>query len=494
MTNSSIIILEITNYRIEVFVMSKIITLIIEFLNRINKFIWKIIIFLSRFIKVEDITIDNKPTDERYKHFKVDEPPIIEPFVKLEHKDYKQLIKDNNIKPIKRRKDITVDIKCPCCGAPKEYLYDNNGKQTQFECKVCSLVFSNNPHKQNDVVLRCPHCRNALSLKHQRTDFDVYFCRNPKCKYYLNNLASLTLTDKKKLENNPSLFKLHYVYRKFNIELPELTKDYREFVKTPVDLSKIYSSQYVLGLCLTYHVNYGLSYRQTASILKDIHEIEISYKTVENYCKSVSPTIQALLEFYPYDLSDTIAADETYIKILGKTAYIFFYFDAIKKIVTSYRVFEKRDTLSSIKAAYSTLSKYETLPESLKVISDGNPIYNVAVQYWTQNGLPFQLYQVIGLTNQDDISKEYRSQKQIIERFNRTLKYYYRPKGGFTNIDNANNYMVLFATYNNFLRPNKALEWKTPVQLPELDNISNMPNKWIELIRLASEYAKPYTE
>ena len=42
MTNTSIIILEITNYRIEVFVMSKIITLIIEFLNRINKFIWKI--------------------------------------------------------------------------------------------------------------------------------------------------------------------------------------------------------------------------------------------------------------------------------------------------------------------------------------------------------------------------------------------------------------------------------------------------------------------
>ena len=494
MTNSSIIILEITNYRIEVFVMSKIITLIIEFLNRINKFIWKIIIFLSRFIKVEDIIIDNKPTDEKYKQFKVDAPAIIEPFVKLEHKDYKQLIKDNNIKPIKRRKEININIKCPCCNAPKEYIYDNNGKQTQFECKVCSHVFTNNPEKQINAVLKCPHCRYTLNKRASREDFDVFVCKNSNCSYYLNNLATLTLTDKKKFEENPTLFKLHYVYRKFNIKLPELTKDYREFVKTPVDLSKIYSSQYVLGLCLTYHVNYGLSYRQTSSILKDIHEIDISYKTVENYCKSVSPTIQALLEFYPYELSDTIAADETYIKILGKTAYIFFYFDAIKKIVTSYRVFEKRDTLSSIKAAYSTLSKYETLPESLKIISDGNPIYNVAVQYWTQNGLPFQLYQVIGLTNQDDISKEYRSQKQIIERFNRTLKYYYRPKGGFTNIDNANNYMVLFATYNNFLRPNKALEWKTPVQLPELDNICNMPNKWIELIRLANEYAKPYTE
>ena len=33
--------------------------------------------------------------------------------------------------------------------------------------------------------------------------------------------------------------------------------------------------------------------------------------------------------------SSTIAADETYIKIRDKTAYIFFYFDAISKIVTS---------------------------------------------------------------------------------------------------------------------------------------------------------------
>ena len=449
--------------------MSKIITLLIKFLNRINKITWKIIIFLSKFIKVEDIIINNKPTDEKYKQFKVDDPAIIEPFVKIEHKDYKQLIKDNNIKPVKRRngKNITINIKCPCCGAPKEYIYDNNGKQTQFKCKVCSYLFTNNTIKKNDVILKCP--------------------------YYLNNLKSLSKTEKKNFEENPTLFKLHYVYRKFNIELPELTKDYREFIKTPVDISKIYSSQYVLGLCLTYHVNYGLSYRQTASILKDIHEIDISYKTVENYCKSVSPTIQALLEFYPYQLSDTIAADETYIKILGKTAYIFFYFDAIKKIVTSYRVFEKRDSLSSIKASYSTLSKYDTLPESLKVISDGNPIYNVAVQYWTQNGLPFQLFQVIGLTNQDDISKEYRSQKQIIERFNRTLKYYYRPKGGFTSLDNANNYMVLFATYNNFLRPNKSLNWKTPVELPELDGISNMPNKWITLLKIAKDFADPYT-
>ena len=347
--------------------MSKIISHFIKFLNRINKFIWKIIIFLSKFIKVDEVNhLDNKPDDVKYRLFNVDEPAIIEPFVNIEHKDYKQLIKDNNVKPIKRRngKDITVDVKCPCCGAPKNYLYDNTGKQNQFECKACSYVFSIHS-KNEDIVLKCPHCRHILDHRVSRNDFDVYFCRNDKCPFYLKNKSSMNVHDKNFYKEHPEKIKLRYIYRKFNIDIPELTKDYRKFIQSPIDISKAYSSQYIIGLCLTYHVNYGLSYRQTASILQDIHEVNISYKTVENYCKAASSIVHPVLEFYPYELSDTIAADETYIKILGKTNYIFFYFDAIKKIVTSYRIFDKRDSLSSIKAAYSTLIKYDTLPESL---------------------------------------------------------------------------------------------------------------------------------
>ena len=475
--------------------MSKIISVLITFLNKINKIIWKIILFLSKFIKIEDLDkISDKPADEHYRLFKVDEQPIIDPFVKIEHKNYKQLIKDNNIKPVSRRngKTITIDIKCPCCGAPKEYLYDNTGKQNQFICKICSYIFSTNPNKDKDVILKCPHCRYQLALKHHREDFDVFTCTNDKCSFYLKNKESLNVHDKKLYLKHPEKIKLRYIYRKFNIDFPTLQKDYREFIKSPIDISRAYSSQYIIGLCLTYHVNYGMSYRQTAALLRDVHEVYISYKTVENYCKAVSSIIHPLLEFYPYELSSDLAADETYIKVMGKIAYIFFYFDAIKKIVTSYRVFEKRDSLSSIKAAYQTLSKYDVLPDDLHVISDGNPIYNVAVQYWTEHNLPFKLYQVIGLTNQDDISKQYRSEKQIIERHNRTLKYHYRPKGGFSSLDNANSYMALFATCFNFLRPHSALNYKVPVEIPELNRCSNMPNKWIELINLAYKYTDIY--
>ena len=357
MTYTSIIILT-KHYRIEVYVMLKIISVIIKFLNSINRFIWKIIVFLSKFIKVDEIDhLDDKPQDVKYRLFNVDNPAIIEPFVSIEHKDYKQLVKDNNIKPVERRngKTITIDVKCPCCGAPKDYLYDNTGKQNQFESKICSYIFSTNPNKDKDIILKCPHCQYQLNPYHHRDDFDVYRCKNDKCHFYLKNKSSLNVHDTKLYKERPEKIKLRYIYRKFNIDLPTLQKDYREFIQSPIDLSRAYSSQYIIGLCLTYHVNYGLSYRQTASILQDVHEVYISYKTVENYCKAASSIIHPLLEFYPYDLSDTIAADETYIKILGKTSYIFFYFDSIKKIVTSYRVYEKRDSLSSIKAAYSTL-------------------------------------------------------------------------------------------------------------------------------------------
>lgn len=475
--------------------MSKIISVFITFLNRINKFIWKFIIFLSKFIKLDDgIHLDNKPVDVKYRLFNVDDPAIIEPFLKIEHKDYKKLIITNHIKPIKRHngKSISIDINCPCCGAPKDYLYDNTGKQNQFVCKVCSHIFSTHPNKDKDVILKCPHCKSQLALFHHRNDFDSYKCQNDKCPFYLKNKSSLNKHDLKLYIEHPEKIKLRYIYRKFNIDFPSLQKDYRDFIKSPIDLSRAYSSQYIIGLCLTYHVNYGLSYRQTSAILKDIHEVYISYKTVENYCKAASSIVHPLLEFYPYDLSDSIAADETYIKVLGKTNYVFFYFDAIKKIITSYRVFDKRDSLSSIKACYSTLCKYDKLPESLTIISDGNPIYNVAQQYWSQNGLPFSLKQVIGLTNQDDTSKQYRSQKQIIERHNRTLKYYYRPKGGFTSLDHANNYMILFSTCFNFLRPNSSLGFKPPVVLDELNGISNMPNKWIELMHLGYKYIDIY--
>lgn len=74
--------------------MSKIISVIIKFLNRINKIIWKIIIFFSKFIKLDEINVNNdKHEDERYSLFKVDEILLVNLFLILKIKIIKNLLK-----------------------------------------------------------------------------------------------------------------------------------------------------------------------------------------------------------------------------------------------------------------------------------------------------------------------------------------------------------------------------------------------------------------
>jgi len=52
-------------------------------------------------------------------------------------------------------------------------------------------------------------------------------------------------------------------------------------------------------LVLTYYVNYGLSSRNIASILKDIHGVDILHQTVLNYADAVSKYIKPYVDNYP---------------------------------------------------------------------------------------------------------------------------------------------------------------------------------------------------
>lgn len=73
----------------------------------------------------------------------------------------------------------------------------------------------------------------------------------------------------------------------------------------------------------------------------------------------------------------------------------------------------------------------DELPKNLALIIDGNPIYKLAQAYFAQHEKDFEVIQVVGLTNEDSVSKNYRPLKQIIERLNRTFKGNYKPLGGY---------------------------------------------------------------
>ncbi len=156
----------------------------------------------------------------------------------------------------------------------------------------------------------------------------------------------MTKEERQSFDRKPYNTKVRYIFREFEFDFASLKGD--SPVQSNISLSKMYSSSHVFGLIMTYFVNYGLSSRKTAAIMREVHFVNISHQSVLNY-----------------------AVDETYIKVNGKWNYICFFFDAVKKIIISYRVSPNRDTFLACKALYDVITKYEKLPDSLKLVVDG---------------------------------------------------------------------------------------------------------------------------
>ena len=113
---------------------------IIHYLLVQNQYLLQIILFLfkfiCKFIPLRQFAFDDSHSPE-YQKFKIDKPPRIVKHEVWHYYDYIPYIKERygvDINPVNRRKpcDIPDDTICPCCNAPKEYLYKNNGSKGQL--------------------------------------------------------------------------------------------------------------------------------------------------------------------------------------------------------------------------------------------------------------------------------------------------------------------------------------------------------------------------
>ena len=101
--------------------------------------------------------------------------------------------------------------------------------------------------------------------------------------------------------------------------------------------------------------------------------------------------------------------------------------------------------------------------------------------------MKFEITQVLGLTNDDAVSTEFRPYKQLVERLNRTYKHSYRHTNGFDGLEGANYDLSLWVAYYNFLRPHKFNRYKVLNDVEELRNAGNMPGKWQIMIYLGQQ-------
>ena len=308
--------------------MSLIITYLILYIQQLHKQIFELTLLISKYIPLKQWIFDDSQSPE-YNTLKLDELPLIVKFEKIDYElllEYYILRYKKTLRPIQRRngRSIPEDVFCPRCGAPHLYLYDNNGDNGQYQCKICRSSFSTAKSITKAIALKCPHCGSMLSPKKDRKHFRIHKCINKTCPYYQNNLRKvpkgIDLKEKSK-------YKLHYIYREFLVDffkmdlhnLPDWATSFRY---------KKYNA-HIMGLCLTYHVNLGLSLRKTSRALKDIHSLNISHTMIANYARTAAIIIKPFVDTYDYSPSDELTADETYIKVKGLKVYIWLIMDAV---------------------------------------------------------------------------------------------------------------------------------------------------------------------
>ena len=404
-------------------IVNSIITYLLWYNQYLLKQISILLLFIAKYIPLKQWAFDDSHSAE-YQKFKVDKLPEI--FIS-EPVDY-QLLLDYYlhkygliIGPVKRRSQVPIPetIVCPRCGAPHQYLYKNNGSKGQYLCKVCDEHFSESNIYNRPLALRCPYCGQILVPKKDRKHFRIHKCVNSKCSYYQRNLSKLP-KDLKPADKHK--YKLHYLYREFTIDFFKM--DIHELPKSAINFSFKKFNSHIMGLCLTYHVNLSLSTRKTSLALKEIHGIDISHTMVSNYAMTAAAVIKPFTDSFDYKPANILSADETYIKVKGLRHYVWIVMDACKKSILGYQVSDNRAVGPCILAMRIALEKFKIFPgKALKFIADGYSAYPLASQQCKlQKGWDFDVTQVIGLTNDDAVSTEFRWVKQVVERLNRTFK------------------------------------------------------------------------
>lgn len=469
--------------------MSPIITYLLLYIKYLEKQISELLLLIAKYVPLKQWAFDDSHSPA-YQKFKIDKLPIV---LKFEKQDYRFLLAyykyhyGKETKPLNRRngKSIPEDTFCPRCDAPHHYLYDNNGGKGQFQCKVCGQTFVTGELAVKPLILTCPYCGHTLTAVKDRKHFRIHKCINKKCSYYLSNTKKLP---KDLPDADKHKYKLHYIYREFIINFFKMDLHALPSWATNFKFKK--QNAHIMGLCLTYHVNLSLSLRKTAEALQEIHNIDISHTMVANYARTAAAIIKPFVDTFDYKPSNHLAADETYIKVKGIRGYIWFIMDTVSRSILGYQVSDNRAVGPCILAMRMAFSKYKEFPgNALKFIADGYSAYPLACQQFAiQEEKFFDVTQVIGLTNDDAVSTEFRPYKQIIERLNRTFKASYRITCGYGSDDGATYGVSLWVAYYNFLRPHDLHKWKRPLnEIEQLHIAGNMPAKWQMLIYLGQQ-------
>lgn len=442
-----------------------------------------------------------------YRLFGVDtDPPLTGPPAEpVPSKDWRELLVEHErrrgkpLGPVKRRGKYRppAGTRCEHCGAPVEWLSVNDGKKcSQVVCKICEeLSPIRRVRRQSASPFWCPHCGTSMYEWKHDTNRTIYKCGNDKCPHSLAKFNALNRKEQKLAKTGmSSQFKLRYQWRSYHFDPAQPRPNAP--CTSPRSLLNVRRSLDVVGLALAYAVSLGLSSRLTAQVLRDIHGEPVSHQTVLNWLDAAAgPAWNTLMHTLKGRMHEVaVAADETYIKVMGVWHYTWFLIGTDTRTIWAWEVSEGRGEMPAIAVLNQTLdARPQDVEGALVLVGDGNGAYDAATNAINtdSHGMPLdredrkiERRTVVGLKNEDAESTRFRPFKQLIERLNRTYRYHTRSRSGHKSLNGARALTTLFVLHYNFLRRHRSLGNKPPIHLPELGQIRTLQGRWLKLLQL----------
>jgi transposase-like protein len=164
--------------------------------------------------------------------------------------------------------------------------------------------------------------------------------------------------------------------------------------------------------------------------------------------------------------SDEWHADETVIKIKGVKHYIWFIIDAETRFVLGFHLSPRHDSPQ----AFALFERVKGLGKPQTLVSERNSAYIMPARV------------VLGVRRQRVASFDEAAPNNLIERFHKQFKAWYKTKNGFGSFVAANNMIATFVFFFNFVRPLMALSGLTPAQVAGLSLSQKQRRKYLNLV------------
>lgn len=246
----------------------------------------------------------------------------------------------------------------------------------------------------------------------------------------------------------------------------------KRFVLSPVQKIKGNTDTIITAIDLYMK---GVSYRGIADSMKQLFGLKVSQVTIMNWFNSYMEKINKYVNGMKPEVSDLWNADEQFIKVKGKEAYVWNVLDNETRFLLASNQSPTRtyeDARETFQQAKSVAGK-----KAKTIVTDGAFSYQRAVrkEFATyQNPNPH--YRYVSLNQHD-------SNNNVIERFHESFRQRDKTMRGFKG--NQKQYVENFKTYYNFVRKHQELK-TTPAKRAGI----NESDLWKELLEKATQHPK----